>query len=499
LNILVIGGGGREHALVRAIRRNPDAERVFCAPGNAGIAREADCPNLQVEDISAVVTWIRRNHIDLTVIGPEKPLTTGLSDRLEQDGYRVFGPSRSAAEIESSKVFAKEFMARHEIPTASFDVFSSARAAKDHLRHQQERPLVVKADGLAAGKGVMVCDNLEEALDAVNIIMEKGTFGEAGRRVVIEERLSGPEVSVFALTDGYDIKILPTVRDYKRALDGDQGLNTGGMGAYAPLDDVDEDDIRDIEDRILLPTLRGLATEGRPYRGVLYAGLMMTADGPMVLEYNARFGDPEAQILVPLLRSDLLTEMASIAEGSLAHGELDWHDGSSVGVVACSEGYPDVPVLDRKIKGIDEADALDGVDVFHAGTRKAPRKTVLTGGGRVLAVVAQGRDRDAARTLAYEALAKIQFEGMHFRTDIAAVSHGAIDASQVPPGPSDAAETGLREEASTGENEARANGPAAGGDDPAAGGDDLEAGGGDSETGGGDPAAGGAESDAEKT
>jgi phosphoribosylamine--glycine ligase len=433
LNILVIGGGGREHALVRAIRKNPGVKRVFCAPGNAGISREADCPNLQVDDIAAVVTWIRRNHIDLTVIGPEKPLTTGLSDRLEQDGYRVFGPSLSAAEIESSKVFSKEFMARHDIPTAPFEVFSSARAAKDYLRHRPNQPLVVKADGLAAGKGVMVCRNPDGALDAVNEIMEKGTFGEAGRRIVIEECLEGPEVSVFALTDGYDIKILPTVRDYKRALDGDQGPNTGGMGAYAPLDDVAEDDIRDIEERILLPTLRGLATEGRPYRGVLYAGLMMTDEGPMVLEYNARFGDPEAQILVPLLQSDLLDEMAAIAEGSLAHGELDWHDGCSVGVVACSEGYPGTPEIDRKIKGIDAAQEMDGVDVFHAGTRKAPRKTVLTAGGRVLAVVAQGPNRAAARALAYEALEKIQFEGMHFRNDIAAEATGSV--VEAPPAP----------------------------------------------------------------
>ncbi len=419
MNVLVIGGGGREHALVRTLRKSPGVQRLFCAPANAGIAREADCPNLQVEDISAVLSWVKRHHIDLTVIGPEKPLTLGLSDRLEQEGFRVFGPSRSATEIESSKVFAKEFMARHEIPTAPFEVFTSARAAKDHLRHRPEAPLVVKADGLAAGKGVVVCADKDQAMDAVNDIMEKGAYGEAGRRIVMEERLEGPELSVFVLTDGFDMKLLPSCRDYKRALDGDAGPNTGGMGAYAPVDDVGEDDLRDIEDRILRPTLRGLASEGRPFRGVLYVGLMMTGSGPRVLEYNARFGDPEAQVLLPLLRTDLLAEMASIAEGSLAPGEVDWEDGCSVGVVASSEGYPGVPVVDRKVKGLEQAQEMEGVDVFHAGTRKAPRRTVLTAGGRVLCVVGRGPDRSAARARAYEALAHIQFDGMHNRRDIA--------------------------------------------------------------------------------
>ena len=422
MNILVIGGGGREHALVRSIRRSSNVKRVWCAPGNAGISRDADCPNLDVDDPAAVLAWVRRNKIDLTVIGPEKPLTMGLSDKLEQEGYRVFGPSLAAAEIESSKVFAKEFMARHEIPTAGFEVFDAARAAKDYLRHQEERPMVVKADGLAAGKGVMICNGPEEALDAVNEIMEKGIFGQAGRRVVIEDYLTGQELSIFALTDGYDMKLLPTCRDYKRVGDGDQGPNTGGMGAYAPVDGVGEEILRDVEDRILYPTLRGLAAEGRPYRGVLFAGIMMTEQGPMVLEFNARFGDPEAQILLPLLNTDLVAEMASIAEGSLASGEMDWHDGCSVGIVACSEGYPGTPVVDRKIKGIEEAEAMEGVQVFQAGTRKAPRRTVLSAGGRVLAVVAQGSDREEARTRAYAGMEQIQFEGMHYRLDIAGES-----------------------------------------------------------------------------
>ena len=419
MNILVIGGGGREHALVRSIRRSSIVKRVWCAPGNAGIARDADCPTLDVEDQATFLRWIRRNKIDLTVIGPEKPLTMGLSDKMEQEGFRVFGPSMAAAEIESSKVFAKEFMARHEIPTADFQVFESARAAKDHLRHQDDRPMVVKADGLAAGKGVIVCAGRDEALDAVNEIMEKGAFGEAGRKIVIEDRLAGPELSIFALTDGYDMKLLPTCRDYKRAGEGGVGPNTGGMGAYAPVDNVGEDILREVEQRILQPTLRGLATEGRPYRGVLYAGIMMTEQGPMVLEFNARFGDPEAQIILPLLSGSLLEEMASIAEGSLTSGELDWHDGCSVGVVACSEGYPGTPVVDRKIKGIEKAEALESVQVFHAATRKAPRRTVLTSGGRVLTVVAQGTDKEDARARAYEAMGLIEFEGMYYRQDIA--------------------------------------------------------------------------------
>ncbi|MFQ5671132.1 MAG: phosphoribosylamine--glycine ligase [Acidobacteriota bacterium] len=419
MNVLIIGGGGREHALVQAVRRNPAVQRLYCAPGNAGIAREADCPNLKIGDPSAVLAYVRRNHVDLTIIGPEMPLTLGLSDLLEQESYRVFGPSRAAAEIESSKVFAKQFMADHDIPTAPFQVFSSARAAKDYLRHQPDRPLVVKADGLAAGKGVKVCNHRDEALAAVNEIMEKGAFGEAGRRVVIEEQLAGVEMSVFALTDGLDMKILPTCRDYKRALDGDRGPNTGGMGAYGPVEGADENTLRDIEDRILQPTLRGLAAAGRPYRGVLYVGIMMTAEGPMVLEYNARFGDPEAQVLIPLLSGDLLADMASIAEGSLTPGMMDWHEGTVVGVVACSEGYPGPPQVGRKITGLEEAAQVEGVAIFHSGTRRAPRRVILTAGGRVLTVSARGADRAQARARSYQALGKIHFEGMHFRTDIA--------------------------------------------------------------------------------
>lgn len=419
MKVLVIGGGGREHALVRAIRKNPDVERLWCAPGNAGIKNDADLPHLDITDNAAVQNWIRRNGVDLTVIGPEGPLTAGLSDQLEQEGYRVFGPSKAAAEIESSKVFAKEFMARHDIPTAAFETFDAPRAAKDYLRHRDKGPLVVKADGLAAGKGVMVCDGGDEGLDAINEIMEKGIFGDAGRQVVIEERLQGREVSIFALTDGFDLKMLPTCRDYKRVGDGDSGMNTGGMGAYSPVGDIEEETLQLIEDRILRPTLRGLASEGRPYRGVLYVGLMMTADGPMVLEYNARFGDPEAQVMLPLLTSDLLTEMASIAEGSLAHGEMDWHDGATVGIVACCDGYPGAPVVGAKIKGLEEALAGEGIEIYHSGTKKAPKRTYLTDGGRVLTVVARGSSRDDAAARAYSALSQITFEGMHYRTDIA--------------------------------------------------------------------------------
>ncbi|MFQ5718310.1 MAG: phosphoribosylamine--glycine ligase [Acidobacteriota bacterium] len=419
MKVLVIGGGGREHALVRSIRKNPDIERLWCAPGNAGIKQDAVLPGLDVTDVGAVLAWVRRNGVDLTIVGPEKPLTLGLTDRLEQEGHRVFGPSRAAAEIETSKVFAKEFMARHDIPTASFETFAAARAAKDYLRHCPDAPLVVKADGLAAGKGVMLCDDRDGALDAVNEIMEKGAFGEAGRRIVIEERLSGREVSLFALTDGFDLKLLPTCRDYKRVGDRDTGPNTGGMGAYSPVDDIEEEMLLQIEDQILRPTLRGLAAEGRPYRGVLYVGLMMTADGPLVLEYNARFGDPEAQVLLPLLTSDLLTEMASIAEGSLAPGEMDWKDGVSVGVVACSEGYPGPPVTGQKIKGLADLADDASIQIFHSGTRKAPKRTFLTNGGRVLTVVAHGDNRAAAAARAYQALAQITFDGMHFRSDIA--------------------------------------------------------------------------------
>ena len=418
MKVLVIGGGGREHALVRALRRSPLLRRVACAPGNAGIAREADCPALDVNDPAAVLAYVRRNSVDLTVIGPERPLTLGLADRLEQEGHRVFGPSRSAAEIESSKVFAKQFMARHDVPTASFEAFDTARAAKDYLRHRPDAPLVVKADGLAAGKGVAVVAGNDEALTAVNEIMEKGAYGEAGRRIVLEERLEGRELSVFALTDGFDLKLLPTCRDYKRALDGDRGPNTGGMGGYAPAADAEEALLRQIEDEILRPTLRGLAAEGRPYRGVLYAGVMLTAGGPRVLEFNARFGDPEAQILLPLLTSDLLAEMASIAEGSLRAGDMEWADASTVGIVACSAGYPGPVALDRRIEGLDAVGRLEDVELYHSGTRRAAKRAFVTAGGRVLTVVGRGATREAAASRAYDALGRLRFEGMHYRTDI---------------------------------------------------------------------------------
>ena len=418
MKVLVIGGGGREHALVRALRRSPLLRRVACAPGNAGIAREADCPALDVLDPAAVLAYVRRNSVDLTVIGPEKPLTLGLADRLEQEGHRVFGPSRSAAEIESSKVFAKQFMARHEVPTAAFETFDTARAAKDYLRHRPDAPLVVKADGLAAGKGVAVVAGNDEALTAVNEIMEKGAYGEAGRRIVLEERLEGRELSVFVLTDGFDLKLLPTCRDYKRALDGDRGPNTGGMGGYAPAADVDEALLRQIEDRILRPTLRGLAAEGRPYRGVLYAGVMLTSDGPRVLEFNARFGDPEAQILLPLITSDLLEEMGSIAEGSLRGGDVEWADASTVGIVACSAGYPGPPLLEQRIEGLDAVGRLEDVEVYHSGTRRAAKRAFVTAGGRVLTVVGRGSTREAAADRAYGAIGRLNFEGMQFRTDI---------------------------------------------------------------------------------
>ncbi|HKY34181.1 MAG TPA: phosphoribosylamine--glycine ligase [Candidatus Polarisedimenticolia bacterium] len=435
MRILVIGGGGREHALVWAIRRSPLAARredVLCIPGNAGIAGLAVCrpaPPGGLADAAALAAEARAHRADLTVIGPELPLTAGLADVLRRDGRPVFGASREAARLEWSKVFAKEFMARRAIPTARFKVFSDAAEAASWLGSAEASyPLVVKADGLAAGKGVVVAGRREEALRAAREMLLEGRFGDAGRRVVIEECLTGVEASFFALTDGERVLPLETCQDYKRALDGDAGPNTGGMGAISPSTEIDAAMRSSILEQVIFPAVTGMAEEGRPYRGVLYAGLMLVdrpgGPVPMTLEFNARFGDPEAQVLLPRMACDVVPLLLAAAEGKLPpDAAAPAVREPSACVVAASRGYPESPEIGRAIGGLPEAGEVPGTVVFHAGTAAAPDdpsggRRVVTAGGRVLAVSSVGPSLREAVARAYQGMEHIRFEGMHYRSDI---------------------------------------------------------------------------------
>jgi phosphoribosylamine--glycine ligase len=419
LKVLVIGEGGREDALVWALTRGGGATAVRCAPGNAGIARRADCVAIPAADHDSLLRHALEERYGLVVIGPEAPLVAGLADRLRAAGIAAFGPSAQAAEIEGSKVFSKEFMTRHAIPTAAFRIVESEDEARRVLESSEvELPAVLKADGLAAGKGVVLVDDREIAVATAAGMLSGRSFGAAGRRVVIEEMLRGREVSFFALCDGERFVELASCQDYKRALDGDQGPNTGGMGSYSPSAALDEATRGTIARDVVAPTLRGLAAEGRPYRGVLYVGLMLTAEGPKVLEYNARFGDPETQVLLPRLDGDWLPLLHAVATGSLEGIVPRWKAHAAVCVVLASGGYPGEYSGGFPIDGVESAEAIPDVMVFHAGTAERGGRLV-TRGGRVLGVTALGRDLAAARERAYEAVARIRWEGMHARSDIA--------------------------------------------------------------------------------
>ncbi len=425
MRILVVGGGGREHALLWKIRRSPMAGDLYCAPGNAGIAGLADCVPIGVEDIIELADFAEKIRIDLTVVGPEVPLSLGIVDEFERRGLRIFGPSQAAAEIESSKVFAKEFMARHGIPTAAFHVF---RSPEDALRHLDDRavryPLVIKADGLAAGKGVVIAADRDEAASAVSAIMLERAYGTSGDTIVVEECLRGTEVSFFALCDGTRLAPWPTSQDYKRALDGDKGPNTGGMGCYSPSPFVSEETFRDIMDRVMSPVVAGLGREGHPYRGFLYAGLMLTDEGPKVLEFNCRLGDPEAEAILPRLKSDLVPFLASAAEGVLpTHRPMEWLRTPTVTVIAAAAGYPSSSARGKKITGLEEASKVEGVEIFHGGTRLNASGGIETSGGRVLAVTGMRATLAESAGAAYEAIGRISFEGIRYRKDIA---NGAI-------------------------------------------------------------------------
>jgi len=414
MRILVVGGGGREHALVWKLRQSPRVTEIFCAPGNAGIARLAECVDIAAEDIPGLLDFARRREIDLTVVGPEGPLTRGIVDSFSEAGRRIFGPTARAAAIEGSKVLAKEIMKKYGIPTARYEVFDHAPAAAAYIR-RHGAPCVVKADGLAAGKGVIVCRTVDEALQAVETIMVERAFGAAGDRVVVEECLTGQEVSVLAFTDGETVVPMVPAQDHKQVFDGDRGPNTGGMGAYAPAPVCTPEIYRLAREEILLPMVRAMAAEGRPYRGVLYAGLMVTPHGPRVLEFNARFGDPEAQPVLMLLESDLVAIMEAVLEGRLAETPVRWRPGAAVCVVLAAGGYPGAYRRGDPIDGLDAVPP--GVEVFHAGTARQDGR-VVTAGGRVLGVTAAAGDIPAAIALAYAGVERIHFPDMHFRRDI---------------------------------------------------------------------------------
>ena len=421
LRVLVVGGGGREHALAWKISRSPRVSKVFCAPGNAGTASVAENLPVKASDLKGITSACREHNIHLVVVGPESPLIAGLADMLEAEGIPVFGPSASAARLEGSKVFTKELLESYGIPTAGFRVFDDPTKACMAARHHfccDGSPLVIKADGEAAGKGVIIAEDETEAVQAIDSIMVKRIFGESGSRVVLEDYLEGEEASIMAVVDGECVKGLLPAQDYKRALDRDEGPNTGGMGCYSPVPAVTQEIYNFTIEQIIKPTIAALAEKGIRYRGVLYAGIMITADGVKLLEYNCRFGDPETQVVLPLMETDLVDVMEATVEGRLDEITLKWYNKKAVCVVMASGGYPGDYEIGKPIRGIAEAEA-EGALVFHAGT--AVRDGVLvTSGGRVLGVTALGSNFSEAVKNAYRAVGFIEFEGMHFRKDIGA-------------------------------------------------------------------------------
>ncbi|MBI5696651.1 MAG: phosphoribosylamine--glycine ligase [Nitrospirae bacterium] len=418
MKVLVVGGGGREHALVWKLTQSKKVRKIFCAPGNAGIGKMAECVNIKADKVEELLNFARFEGIDLTVVGPEAPLTLGIVDLFEKEGKRVFGVSKAAAQLEGSKVFAKELMRRYNIPSTEYKVFFSPIEAEKYVR-MKGAPIIIKADGLAAGKGVFVCTTVEEAVEALDIIMRKRAFGAAGDRVVIEECLIGEEASFMAFSDGETVVPMASSQDHKRVFDHDKGPNTGGMGAYSPAPVVTPEMEERIMREVMLPTVRGMKQERMPYKGVLYAGIMMTESGPKVLEFNVRFGDPEAQPILMRLDSDILDIMLAVSDGTLKPEMVRWKNDASVCIVAAAKGYPGSYEKGFPITGLEEAAAMENTFVFHAGT--ADRKdAVVTNGGRVLGVTAIGQDVAEAISRAYAAITKIHFDGMHYRKDIGA-------------------------------------------------------------------------------
>lgn len=416
MKVLVVGGGGREHALVWKLAQSPDVTKLYCAPGNGGIGEIAELVPIGAMDVDGIVNFSKAHQIDLVVVAPDDPLAIGMVDALETAGIKAFGPRKNAAVIEASKVFAKELMKKYRIPTADYRVFDNSRDAMEYVS-QAELPLVVKADGLALGKGVLICHTRDEAIQAIRSIMEDKKFGSAGQRIVVEEFLTGPEVSVLAFTDGRTIKPMVSVQDHKRAFDQDKGPNTGGMGTFSPSRVYTEDIARECMETIFRPTVEAMNQEGRTFKGVLYFGLMLTEKGPRVLEYNARFGDPETQVVMPRLKTDLLKIMQAVVNEELDRIDIEWHEDAAVCVVMASGGYPEAYEKGFEITGLDQVANQSDIMVFHAGTKKEGEK-FLTNGGRVLGVTARGSDLEEARRKAYDAVSRIHFKNAHYRRDI---------------------------------------------------------------------------------
>ena len=422
MQVLVIGGGGREHALVWKIKQSPRVKKIYCAPGNAGTGEIAENIPIAADDIKSLLEFALQNKIGLTVVGPEQPLVMGVVDQFEEKGLRIFGPNARAAELEGSKSFAKDIMAKYGLPTAEYKTFNSAANAAEYIK-LKNCPLVIKADGLAAGKGVLLCQTVDEALVAVDSIMGKKSFGEAGNQIVVEEFLQGQEVSVLAFSDGKTVLLMDSAQDHKAAYDGDKGPNTGGMGAYSPAPFFTEIMRQKVHDQIMLPMILAMQKEGRSFKGILYAGLMLTKTGSQILEFNVRFGDPETQPLLVRMDSDIVPIFEACIDGTLDQCPLQWKNESSVCVVMAAEGYPGPYEKGKPISGLQYANSIPGVEVFHAGT-KTQDEEVLTQGGRILGVTATGENIANAISKAYEAVDKIKWHGIHYRKDI---GHRASD------------------------------------------------------------------------
>ncbi|MGN1139387.1 MAG: phosphoribosylamine--glycine ligase [Ruminococcus sp.] len=417
MKILMVGSGGREHTLIKKLKDSPKVTEIFCAPGNGGIAKDATIVNIGAMDIENMVAFAKDNKIDLVFVAPDDPLAAGMVDAMENAGIRAFGPNSKAAVIEASKVFSKNLMKKYNIPTAKYEVFDDPKSAIDYVVSDNTVPVVVKADGLALGKGVIIAQTIDEAKDAIKSIMEDKQFGDSGNNIVIEEFLTGPEVSVLAFTDGKTVKPMVSSKDHKRAYDNDEGLNTGGMGTISPNPYYTDEIAKECYDTIFVPTIRAMEQEGRPFKGCLYFGLMLTPNGPKVIEYNARFGDPEAQVVLPRLKTDLVDICEAIIDERLADIDIQWYDGATACVVMASGGYPLAYKKGIEILGLDENGGVDGAVVYHAGTKLEGDK-FLTNGGRVLGVTAKGDTLNEALDKAYTAVSKITFENAHYRKDI---------------------------------------------------------------------------------
>ena len=417
MNVLIVGSGGREHAIAWSVSRSPKADKIYCAPGNAGIAEYAECVNIGAMEFEKLADFAQENQIDLTIIGMDDPLVGGIVDEFESRGLRVFGPRKNAAILEGSKAFSKDLMKKYHIPTAAYENFTSAEDALTYLE-TVKMPIVLKADGLALGKGVLICNTLEEAKAGVKEIMEDKKFGSAGNTMVVEEFMTGREVSVLSYVDGKTIKIMSSAQDHKRAKDGDQGLNTGGMGNFSPSPFYTKEVDEFCQKHIYQATVDAMAAEGRPFTGVIFFGLMLTEDGPKVLEYNARFGDPEAQVVLPRMKNDIIDVMEACVDGKLDTIDLQFEDNAAVCVVLASDGYPVSYEKGFPITGLEKFDGKDDYFCFHAGTKFDENGTIVTNGGRVLGITATGKDLKEARAKAYEATEWVDFANKYMRHDI---------------------------------------------------------------------------------